>query len=122
MHDFVSAADLADDQPAWLHTEAMREHLLVVEDGDTWRLSGIFDFEPAWVAPRDYEFASVGVFFSAGDRALLGEVLRSAGGTASPQRLFAMAALHRYAHLGWYHKRLGGPTEHAALADAWFGT
>ena len=50
----------------------------------------------------------------------LGEALAMLHAIA-PQRLFAIAMLHRYANLGWYHRRLGGPLNHAGLAAAWFG-
>ena len=119
--DGFSRAQLAEGRTGWLHTEVMREHLLVERGPTGWRLSGLFDFEPSWVAPVDYEFASVGLFFSAGEAPVLREVLRAAGVQASPERLFAMAAMHRYANFGWYHRRLGGPESVAGLAEAWFG-
>jgi hygromycin-B 7''-O-kinase len=107
---------------AWLHTEVMPAHLMVTEAAGRARITGLFDFEPSWVGPVDYEFASVGVFFSAGDAGLLGRVLRAAGREVSPERLLAMACLHRYANLGWYHRQLGGPLDDpAALAAQWFG-
>ena len=121
LRDFVAQQPLEAGRTAWLHTEVMREHLLVQETPVGWRLSGLFDFEPSWVAPVDYEFASVGLFFSAGDARLLREVQRAAGVSIAPERLFALAMLHRYANLNWYHRRLGGPPSHAALAAAWFG-
>jgi hypothetical protein len=52
-----------------LHTEIMREHLLVTPHADGWSLSGLFDFEPAMRGAREYEFASVGLFVSRGDAA-----------------------------------------------------
>ncbi len=121
LYDFVAQQPIETGRSGWLHTEIMREHLLVQETPKGWRLSGLFDFEPSWVAPVDCEFASVGLFFSAADPRLLGEVQRAAGVAIAPERLFAIAMLHRYANLGWYHRRLGGPLNHAALAAAWFG-
>ena len=121
LQDFVGQQPLEAGRVGWLHTEIMREHLLVRETPRGWRLSGVFDFEPSWVAPVDYEFASVGLFFSAADARLLAEVERAAGVSIAPERLFAMAMLHRYANLGWYHRRLGGALSHAALAALWFG-
>ena len=118
---FVGDADLQEGRTGWLHTELMLEHLLVEQTDGGWRLSGLFDFEPSWVGPVDYEFSSVGLFVGRGDPAILGAVMREAGVDASPQRLFAMAMVHRYANLGWYHSRLGGPLDLDALAEAWFG-
>lgn len=115
---WVRSCDLAGRDPVWLHTEVMREHLLVDEHG---RLSGLFDFEPSWVGPRDYEYGSVGLFVTAGDAALFGRLQRAAGVDLDPRRLLAMALLHRYGGLAWYHRRLGGPLELDALAERWFG-
>ena len=118
---FVTDSDTAPGRTGWLHTEVMLDHLLVTETTRGWRLSGLFDFEPSWVAPVHYEFASVGLFISQGDKSLLTEILRASGNEASPRRLFAMTALHRYCNLAWFHRRLGGPLSPAGLAEAWFG-
>lgn len=119
---FVEAADLKARRMGWLHTEVMRQHLLVEEGSSGWRLSGLFDFEPSCVGPTHYEYASVGLFVSCGDAEVLHEVLRGANEQVSAERLFALACMHRYANLGWYHRRLGGPLEPAALAERWFGS
>lgn len=118
---FVRDAGLQEGRRGWLHTELMLEHLLVQRTARGWRLSGLFDFEPSWAGPVDYEFSSVGLFVGRGDPAILGAVMHAAGVEASPQRLFAMAMLHRYSNLGWYHSRLGGPLDLEGLAEAWFG-
>lgn len=115
---------------ALLHTEVMREHLLVTGDHAGWRLTGLFDFEPAMRGAPEYEFASVGLFFSCGDARILRRVLRAYG--YSPEaldrdlerRLLAYALLHRYSNLGWYLERL--PADHGLttldeLATYWFG-
>src|SRR6266540_6223054 len=54
-------------RPVLLHTEVMREHLLVTPHPDGWSLSGLLDFEPAMRGAREYEFAAVGLFVSRGD-------------------------------------------------------
>src|SRR6266511_2819299 len=56
-------------RPVLLHTEVMREHLLVTPHPDGWSLSGLLDFEPAMRGAREYEFAAVGLFVSRGDTA-----------------------------------------------------
>ncbi len=112
-----------------LHTEVMREHLLVARDAGGWHCSGLIDFEPAMCGARDYEFGSVGLFVTGGDRRLLHRLLRAYGhpavgvDSALPMRLLAMALLHRYGHLRWYLQRLPAPgaTTLEALASQWFG-
>jgi hygromycin-B 7''-O-kinase len=100
-----------------LHTEVMREHLLVEEANGEWRLSGLFDFEPSMVGAPEYEFSSVGVFFSCGDRELLRDVLLAYGyrslelDHALERRLFAYALLHEYSNLAWYLERVPPPPE-----------
>lgn len=117
-------------EPVLLHTEVMREHLLVEEVAGGWRLSGLFDFEPAMTGDPDYEFVAVGLFFSCGEAALLRRVLSAYGWPAArldaalEQRLLACALLHRYSHLPWYLKRLPPPPGTRtldALAACWWG-
>jgi hygromycin-B 7''-O-kinase len=114
-----------------LHTEIMREHLLVENGPDGWRLSGLFDVEPAMVGAAEYEFASVGLFFSCGDSRLLRRVLLAYGyrerelGPGLGHRLMAYALLHRYSNLPWWLDRLPphhGATTLQALAKLWWGT
>lgn len=119
---FVAGSDLREGRRAWLHTEIMREHLLIERRGGSVRLTGLFDFEPSWVGPEHYEYASIGLFVSAGEPALFGEIQRAAGVRLDPRRVFAVAMMHRYANLRWYHARLGGPTSLPELAEAWFGS
>jgi len=104
-----------DAEPVLLHTEIMREHLLVEADATGWRLSGLFDFEPAMRGAREYEFASIGLFVSAGEPRALRSILRAYGcaeaalDNALQNRLMAMALLHRYSNLPWYLQRLPLP-------------
>jgi hygromycin-B 7''-O-kinase len=112
-----------------LHTELMREHLLVQHDGTRWRCSGLFDFEPAMVGPREYDFASFGLFVSCGDARFLRRALLAYGyapaalDAALSCRLMAYALLHRYSHLRWYLERLppGEATTLEQLAERWWG-
>jgi hygromycin-B 7''-O-kinase len=95
-----------------LHTEIMREHLLVDAGGS---LSGLIDFEPAMRGAREYEFASVGLFVSCGDGRALRRILRAYGfaeaelDAALQHRLMAQTLLHRYSNLRWYLERLPLP-------------
>jgi hygromycin-B 7''-O-kinase len=108
----------------------MREHLLVDGEGDAVRLSGLFDFEPATIGAAEYEFASVGVFFTGGDASLLRRLLLSYGygeaalDEAMARRSMTYALLHRYSNLRWYLERVPprpGVDSLAALARQWFG-
>jgi hygromycin-B 7''-O-kinase len=107
-----------------LHTEIMREHLMV-DDG---RLTGLFDFEPAMLGAADYEFASVGLFVACGDARTLRRVLLAYGyaphalDEALQCRFMAHALLHRYSNLRWYLERLpaGDATTLEQLAVRWW--
>lgn len=114
---------------ALLHTEVMREHLMIEADASgRLSLSGLFDFEPAMVGNPDYEFASVGLFVSCGDARLLRRTLLAYGRSdaqlddALSCRFMAHALLHRYSHLRWYLERLPvpGATTLEELARAWW--
>jgi hygromycin-B 7''-O-kinase len=107
-----------------LHTELMREHLLV----DGGRLSGLFDFEPAMLGAPEYDFASFGLFVSCGDARFLRRALLAYGyaphqlDEALQCRLMAHTLLHRYSNLRWYLERLPlpGATTLEALASHWW--
>jgi hygromycin-B 7''-O-kinase len=117
--------------PVLLHTEVMREHLLVTEGhGGAWRLSGLIDFEPAMRGDCEYEWAAVGAFVAEGDGAFLARVLTTYGYSRDQldrtlrRRLLAWLLLHRYSNLAWYLSRLPEPDRPTleALADRWFAT
>lgn len=111
-----------------LHTEIMREHLKVCCVRGRWRLCGLFDFEPAMVAPVDYEFASVGLFVARGERGLLRPLLEAYGfapdelDEALSERFLAMTLLHRYCNLKWYLGVLPPPPEPTleSMARSWW--
>lgn len=116
-------------RPVLLHTECMREHLLLAQDPEGWRLSGIFDFEPAMLGAREYEFAAVGMFVSCGDAELLHALLLAYGYTPDEltpefsRRCLAYTLLHKYSNLRWYLSRLPAPPEPTldSLATTWWG-
>ena len=111
-----------------LHTELMREHLVASHDGQQWRLSGLFDFEPAMLGAREYDFASFGLFVSCGDGRFLRRALLAYGYAPSALdavlqcRFMAWAILHRYSNLRWYLERLpaAGATTLEQLAARWW--
>jgi hygromycin-B 7''-O-kinase len=114
--------------PVLLHTEVMREHLLVIPHPDGWSLSGLLDFEPAMRGAAEYEFAAVGLFVSRGDAGFLRRLLSAYGygphrlDDALPRRLLAYALLHRYSDLPWYLQQLPPPPAPTldALAAHWW--
>jgi hygromycin-B 7''-O-kinase len=103
---------LAANADSPLHTEVMREHLFVDDAQRGWRLTGLFDFEPSMLGPREYEFSAVGVFVACGDRALFREMLTGYGYRPSEldhafeRRILAHALLHQYSNLAWYLSRV----------------
>ncbi len=111
-----------------LHTEIMREHLMLDRDGAAPRLAGLFDFEPAMLGAAEYEFASVGLFFACGDADTLRRVLLAYGfpphalDEALQCRFMAYALLHRYSNLRWYLERLpaGNASTLEQLASCWW--
>jgi hygromycin-B 7''-O-kinase len=128
---FLDEVTLPAEPPVLLHTEVMRQHLLVTEDpAGAWRLSGLIDFEPAMRGEREYEFVGVGVFVAEGDARFLTRTLAAYGysrdqlGPALRRRLLAWGILHRYSNLAWWMRRLPEPEQPTldALADRWFAT
>jgi hygromycin-B 7''-O-kinase len=112
-----------------LHTEIMREHLMLDRDGAASpHLAGLFDFEPAMLGAAEYEFASVGLFVACGDARTLRRVLLAYGyaphalDEALQCRFMAYALLHRYSNLRWYLERLpaGDAMTLEQLASRWW--
>lgn len=125
--EFLASRTPADDGArALLHTEVMREHLLVEQRAAGWHISGLVDFEPAMLGAPEYEFASVGVFVTGAEPGLLGALLEAYGAKFDeerPQRIMAYALLHRYSNLRWYLERLPAPghvRDLEQLARQWF--
>jgi hygromycin-B 7''-O-kinase len=126
--EFLARVGLPPSPPALLHTEVMREHLLVAGGPGGWSLSGLYDFEPAMTGAREYEFASVGLFVSRGDARFLRHLLTAYGYPPDrldrelQRRLLAYTLLHRYSDLAWYLEELPAPPVATldALAAHWW--
>ena len=120
---FLESAPLIPGQErVLLHTEVIREHLMV--NPGTWTLSGLLDFETAMTGDRAYEFAAAGLFVSRGDPPLLGRILAAYGRSFDPRELLAYTLLHRHSNLPECLAQLPAPPEPTldSLALAWFGT
>jgi hygromycin-B 7''-O-kinase len=105
-----------------LHTELIREHLLV--NPGTWTLNGLLDFETAMTGARAYEFVAAGLFVPHGDPRLLGRLLAAYGRGFDPRELLAYLLLHRHSNLPECLAQLPAPPEPTldSLAPTWFGT
>jgi hygromycin-B 7''-O-kinase len=128
--DFLASVPLPRaPRPSLLHTEVMQQHFLVeaatpgAGAGGGLRLTGLFDFEPAMIGHRAYDFVGVGLFVTRGDPALLARLSDAYGHRFDPDELLACTLLHVYSHLPWYMRELGVPDDKTlpALAQAWFG-
>jgi hygromycin-B 7''-O-kinase len=125
--DFLARWTPGDDGArVLLHTEVMREHLLVERRDGAWHISGLIDFEPAMLGAPEYELASVGIFVTCAEPGLLRILLDAYGTTVDdelPLRIMAYALLHRYSNLRWYLERLPVPDDPGdleSLARRWF--
>jgi hygromycin-B 7''-O-kinase len=105
-----------------LHTEMIREHLMV--NPGTWTLSGLLDFETAMTGDRAYEFAGAGLFVAGGDPRLLGRLLAGYGRRFDPRELLAYLLLHRHSNLPECLAQLPAPPAPTleSVALTWFGT
>ncbi|GAA0261137.1 aminoglycoside 3'-phosphotransferase/choline kinase family protein [Saccharothrix mutabilis subsp. mutabilis] len=115
---FLDSVDLGDAEPVLAHTEVMSAHLLT-RDG---RLTGLFDFEPAMRAAREYEFVATGVFLTRGETGPKRALLDGYGHPVDPRKVMAYTLLHVYSNLAWYLREVPtGATTFDGLAEHWFG-
>lgn len=120
---FLASVTLTDEpRRVLLHTEVMREHLLIDPAG--WTLSGLVDFEPAMIGDPAYDFVAVGLFVSRGDPHLLRRTMSGYGRRFAPRELLAYTLLHVYSNLPRYLAALPAPPQPTldSLAETWFGT
>ncbi|WP_433471113.1 phosphotransferase family protein [Saccharomonospora azurea] len=124
--EFVDGVDLPVERPVFLHTELLREHILVRHDGNRWRISGLIDFEPAMVGAAEYEFVAASVYLAGADPACWHAFLRGYGlepDVDFARRCLAYTLLHRYSTLRRYLTWLPVPGKPSLdeLARLWFG-
>ena len=123
IEDFLDSVSLAPSpERVLLHTDLIREHLLV--NPGTWTLNGLLDFETATTGSRAYEFVAVGLSVSRGDPRLLGRILAAYGHSFDPRELLAYTLLHVHSNLPECLRELMAPPEPTldSLAMTWFGT
>jgi hygromycin-B 7''-O-kinase len=126
--EYLASVELPRGAPVLLHTEVMRDHVLVRRGADGWDVSGLFDFEPAMLGAPEYELGSVGIFLSGSDATLFRAFLRGYGyaeAELTPElqrRILACTLLHRYSNLKWYLETVPpqGATTLGGLAAEWF--
>jgi hygromycin-B 7''-O-kinase len=117
-----------DDARALLHTEVMREHLLVEHRDGAWHVSGILDFEDVMVGAPEYDYACAGIFLTCAEPGLLRALLEGYGAEVDdglPLRVMVYTLLHRYSDLPRYLERLPHPDRAGdleSLARRWFGS
>lgn len=122
---FLGSVDLGEPPSVPLHTEFMRDHLMVAHDGGRPRLTGLFDFEPAMRGAAEYDFVAVGLFVSGGDKDFLRRLLAGYGVEPDEEfsrRCLAYALLHVYSNFTWYLSVLPAPEEPTleSLSRTWW--
>lgn len=121
IEDFLDSVELPRAESVFLHTELAREHFFVAQRDGRWELTGLLDFEPAMLGHPEYDFASVGLFVTRGDKDLFGAVLDGYGAADATdrevlsRRFLAYTLLHRYSCLRWYLTFM--PTEGLSTLD-----
>ena len=110
IEDRLAGIDLTCDAPVLLHTELSDTNLMVAEQSDGWRLSGVFDFEPSMLGHPLYDLPAITMFVARGDPALCAAALSAYGVTrddALRRQLLASTLLHRYSHIGFFLAQTG---------------
>lgn len=88
--------------PVICHTEIMQEHLFMAKEKRGFNITGLIDFEPSMIAIPEYDFCSVGLFISAGNKGLFNHFLESYGYQGDSTDIMRMLLLHRYSNLKWF--------------------
>ncbi len=84
------------------HTEIMREHLFLEKGRAGYEITGLIDFEPSMTAIPEYDFCSVGLFISGGEKDLFQHFLNSYGYSGNSFSVMRMLLLHRYSNMKWF--------------------
>ena len=112
--------------PVLIHADLTAEHVMLVESGGTWRLSGILDLADAMVAPAELDLISPILELFRGRRGPQRRLMAESGVQAiaepASQALMAVALQHRFVHFDhWFAAEIGaGITEVSDIARAVF--
>ena len=123
--DFLNTVDLTWNKISFLHTEVMKDHVFFDEQ---LQFQGFIDFEPSRLGAPEYDFASVGVFLTSGDKKALRSffegygILNQASTTSFKRRVMAYTLLHQYSNLKWYLEFMPNADTLDELAEQWWAT
>ncbi|MFC1853978.1 phosphotransferase family protein [candidate division CSSED10-310 bacterium] len=114
-----------DTPPVLLHTEIMRQHLLVDVTASQPKITGLIDFEPSMIGHFEYELASITLFVTGSDTHLFpiflknykAELLKDA---ELKRRILAYILLHRYSYLNWFLTLMPPVNNFQDCLDRWF--
>jgi len=105
------------------HTEIMQEHIFVEESNRGFNITGLIDFEPSMIAVPEYDFCSIGLFISAGNKTLFNHFLETYGYKGDSRGIMRMLLLHRYSNMKWFMSTLPDTVRFNSieeLSDYWF--
>lgn len=124
---FIASVDLDCQRISFLHTEIMRDHVFFNTVDGQMTFCGFIDFEPSMVGDSEYDFASVAIFLSAGDREALRSFFEGYGNlnralnSEFRRRILAYTLLHKYGNLKWYLQFMPNAESLDELAELWCG-
>ena len=103
--------------------------LLAHEDfNDELKFQGFIDFEPSRLGAAEYDFASVGVFLTSGNKQALRaffegyRILELASTKNFKRRVMAYTLLHQYSNLKWYLEFMPVADTLDELSELWWAT
>ena len=106
----IAGNDLDTDEVVLLHTELTDTNLMVAESDGRWRLTGVFDLEPAMLGHPLYDLPAIAMFVCRGEPALCAAAYDGFGVRPTERlrrQLLACAALHRYSRLDYFLELVG---------------
>ena len=112
--------------PVLIHADLTAEHVMLVEEGGRWRLSGVLDLADAMPAPAELDLVAPCLELFRGrhgaQRRLVAESGVNPGDSPFSQAVMAVALQHRFIHFDhWFAAEIGaGVTEIADIARAAF--
>jgi hygromycin-B 7''-O-kinase len=121
--DFLNSVELKHQHISFLHTEVMKDHVFF---DDKLKFQGFVDFEPSRIGAAEYDFASVGVFLTSGDRKALRAFFQGYGNLDQvttknfKRRALAYTLLHQYSNLKWYLEFMPNADTLDELAELWW--